>query len=400
MTTKVNSFLRNLWYGYRFTAVTLLNILVALVLLNAILSAVFMVWDHLLPNPVLTKYGHLASTLRAVYKGLSEREIDDLLKETWSRPFVYEPFTQFKERPYRGFYVNVDSNGFRITKNQGPWPPQSRCLNIFLFGGSTTFGYGVPDGQTIASYLQEYLATRLDRDVRVYNFGRGYYYSTQERILYEELLASGFVPHMAIFIDGMNDFGTSSNEPLLTDRLREFVDHGKTSVFVSTTSLGRATSAFRRRLSKLLREEEANVRKYSDPKVIDLVIKRYLTNKKLIEAVSKPFGVKPIFVWQPNPMYQYDLRYHPYSEGGHDSTLKYAYEHMAELIRENPLDDNFLWSANIQNDAKEPLYVDMLHYSGGFSKQIATVIADWLVERQSPQALFERSTKVRSGMTP
>ena len=56
---------------------------------------------------------------------------------------------------------------------------------------------------------------------------------------------------------------------------------------------------------------------------------------------------------------------------------------MAELIRENPLDDNFLWSANIQNDAKEPLYVDMFHYSAGFSKQIATVIADWLVERHS-----------------
>ena len=236
MTTKANSFLRKLWYGYRFTAVTLLNILVALVLLNAILSAVFIVWDYLLPNPVSTKYGHLTSTLSAVYEGLSEREIDDLLKETWSRPFIYEPFTQFKERPYRGFYVNVDSNGFRITKNQGPWPPQSRCLNIFLFGGSTTFGYGVPDGQTIASHLQEYLATRLDRDVRVYNFGRGYYYSTQERILYEELLASGFVPHMAIFIDGMNDFGHRSNEPLLTDRLREFVDHGKTSVFVSTHS--------------------------------------------------------------------------------------------------------------------------------------------------------------------
>ena len=376
---------------------TLLNILVALALLNAILSAVFTVWDYLLPNPVSTKYGHLASTLRAVYKGLSEREVDDLLKETWSRPFIYEPFTQFKERPYRGFYVNVDSSGFRITKNQGPWPPQSKCLNIFLFGGSTTFGYGVPDGQTIASHLQEYLATRLDRDVRVYNFGRGYYYSTQERILYEELLASGFVPHMAIFIDGMNDFASGNNEPLLTGQLREFVDHGKTSVFVSTTSLGRAASAFRRRLSKLFREEqhseqlneqtEANVRKYSDPKVIDLVIKRYLTNKKLIEAVSKPFGVKPIFVWQPNPMYQYDLRYHPFSEPGYEQhciNLKYGYEHMAELIRENPLDDNFLWSANIQNDAKEPLYVDMFHYSAGFSKQIATVIADWLVERHSP----------------
>ena len=29
-------------------------------------------------------------------------------------PHVYEPYTQFKERPYRGKYVNVDENGFRF----------------------------------------------------------------------------------------------------------------------------------------------------------------------------------------------------------------------------------------------------------------------------------------------
>lgn len=73
---------------------------------------------------------------------------------------------------------------------------------------------------------------------------------------------------------------------------------------------------------------------------------------------------------------------------------------MAELIEENPLGDNFLWSADIQNDAKEPLYVDIMHYSAGFSKQMATLIADWLVERHSLEALFERSTKVRSSNVP
>ena len=129
-----------------------------------------------------------------------------LLKETWSRPFMYEPFTQFKERPYRGNYVNIDNNGFRYTKNQGPWPPQSQNINIFLFGGSTTFGYGVSDNQTIASYLQQYLNEKLGRNVRVYNFGRGFYYLSQERVLYEQLLTSGFVPDIAIFIDGLNDF--------------------------------------------------------------------------------------------------------------------------------------------------------------------------------------------------
>ena len=407
MMKKSNWLLQKLWNGYRFTAVTLLNTLVALVLLNAILSAVFMVEDHFALNPVLKKYGK--STIKAVYHGLSEGEIEALLKETWSRPYVYEPFTQFKERPYRGLYVNVDSNGFRITKNQGPWPPQSKSLNIFLLGGSSTFGYGVPDDQTIASHLQEYLTTRLDRDVKVYNFGRGHYYSTQERILYEELLTSGFVPDMAIFIDGLNDFYYNSNEPKFTPLLREVVNKGKTSIeykdFVTTKSPNRAVREVRKRLSKWFREErnseklsdkadaDVNRKKFGDPKVIHLVIKRYLTNKRMIEAVSIPFGVKPIFVWQPVPTYHYDQRYYPFSEKGfgQHSYSQYGYEYMAELIEKNPLGDNFLWCADIQKDKEKSLYVDMVHYSAGFSKEFARVIADLLVERHLAKVHVEDS---------
>lgn len=188
----MNRFLQKLLSGYSFTVLLAANTLVFLVLLNAALFLGFKAYDHFSPNPVSKKYGH--SKLVPLYQDLSEREIDDLLKETWSRPVVYEPFTQFKERTHEGRYVNVSNDGFRLTRNQGPWPPRSTSLNVFMFGGSTTFGYGVADDQTIASYLQEYLAAKLERDVRVYNFGRGSYYSTQERILYEQLLTSGFNP--------------------------------------------------------------------------------------------------------------------------------------------------------------------------------------------------------------
>ena len=69
---------------------------------------------------------------------------------------------------------------FAIGRNQGPWPPDDHDYNMFVFGGSTTFGYGVPDEQTIASHLQEVLSHQTAREVRVYNFGRGMYRSSQE----------------------------------------------------------------------------------------------------------------------------------------------------------------------------------------------------------------------------
>ena len=76
-----------------------------------------------------------------------------------------------------------------------------------MFGGSTAFGIGVPDDQTVASHLQTQLGTARDgREVRVYNFGRGAYYSSQERALFERLIVAGYVPNLAIFLDGLNDF--------------------------------------------------------------------------------------------------------------------------------------------------------------------------------------------------
>ena len=386
MTENTKKLLQKLWSGYTLTAVTLLSTLVAVGLIYGIITLVSSVKNKTAVNPVSTKYGTTATA--AVYPGLSEHEIDALLKETWSRPYIFEPFTQFKERQYQGHYVNVDSNGFRVTKNQGPWPPQSNSLNIFLFGGSTTFGYGVADDQTIASYLQDYLVAGLHREVRVYNFGRGFYYSTQERILYENLLASGFVPDIAIFVDGLNDFYYTANEPMFTEQIRDFMEHGpkkdkdKASRLLSSTSLGRSMVSSTAKPNSTEQPKQQTEVNYNDPTVIDNVIKRYGANKKLIEGVSKAFGVKPLFVWQPVPSYHYDQQYHLFSAGGYGqhSYAQYGYEHMADFIKQHPLGDNFFWCADMQKDSTEPLYIDKLHYSASFSKQIANAIAGQLIK--------------------
>ncbi len=389
-----NKFIHKLFSGY----LTLVNTLVAFLVLNVFLFAVFSARDHFRQNPISIEYGH--STVSQVYPGLSESKINTLLKETWSRPYIYEPFTQFKERPYQGSYVNVDANGFRETENQGTYPPQHGKLNIFLFGGSTMFGYGVADDQTVASYLQASLMTKLNRDVRVYNFGRGDYYSTQERILYENILTSGVIPDVALFVDGLNDFYFHSNKPLYTRRFRKFVEQEEVSTidtgFISRTSLARAARGFKNRFTMLFQEDQHNERqdektkadlnttsKYADPKVLDVVIQRYLQNKKLIEAASESFGVIPIFVWQPVPTYHYDQHYHPFSEGGYGqhSYSQYGYERMAELLQETLLGDNFLWCADIQKNKTVPLYVDKVHYSDSFSKEFAIEIANLIINR-------------------
>jgi hypothetical protein len=119
-------------------------------------------------NPI-TKYG--ISQLLAAYPGRSQEEILEILQEAYTRPLVYEAFTHFKEKPATGQFVNVTQAGFRLVEDQGPWPPDPQNFNVLVFGGSTTFGYGVADGETIPSALQKELRVRL-KCAHVYNFSR------------------------------------------------------------------------------------------------------------------------------------------------------------------------------------------------------------------------------------
>ena len=169
------------------------------------------------PQNPLEKYGLVK--LRAAYPGRSRKEIVSLLTETWGRPLTYAPYTQFVETRHRGEYVNVAEGGYRKVENQGPWPPAKQNVNVFIFGGSTTFGYGVADSETIPSALQRKLRASFGARVCVYNFGCAFYYSTQERILFSNLLASGVVPDVAVFIDGLNEFGHRKDVPEFTDQL-------------------------------------------------------------------------------------------------------------------------------------------------------------------------------------
>jgi hypothetical protein len=129
-----------------------------------------------------------------------------LLQETW-RPQVPELPFGLKETPIQGQFVNVSPHGFRQNKHENPWPLDSTAINIFVFGGSTAFGYGVADKETISSHLADILEEKSPtKKAYVYNFARGGHRSNLERMVFEKLLTKNVVPTVAIFIDGLNDY--------------------------------------------------------------------------------------------------------------------------------------------------------------------------------------------------
>src|SRR5260370_21013987 len=136
---------------YTSAALLVLNICIALIALNFILYILFVFRDkrRISAYVIAQKYGD-ASLLR-VYPDLDVAAIKQLLNETWSRRPVFEAYTHFKEAPFRGKFVNVSAAGFRLSKNQGAWPPPADSFHIFVFGGSTTLLYRLADNETVGS---------------------------------------------------------------------------------------------------------------------------------------------------------------------------------------------------------------------------------------------------------
>ena len=130
--------------------------------------------------------------------GLSNKDLITLNKESWKKynKFRFVPFIGHTETDLVGKFVNfTEEDGRKIER------PENCNQNIYLYGGSTTFGYNVTDKQTIGSYLQE----MLGNDYCVFNHGRAYYYSKQENNLFINHLELGKKIDKVFFLDGINE---------------------------------------------------------------------------------------------------------------------------------------------------------------------------------------------------
>lgn len=365
-------------------AVVFFNSCVLLLAVNAVLFVAYRVIDERRARPhrnarspeTLSRHG-------AVHPGLDRDEIRALWEETYraSSAFTYEPFTQYRVRQFAGRYVTIDAAGFRRHTGTGPWPPDPAALSVFLYGGSTAFGYGVPDDQTVAAHLERRLTQVAGgRLVRVYNFGRAGYFSTQERLLFEGHLAQGIVPDVALFLDGLNDCRIADGLPIFSGRLRSLFEVPE----------GAATQALARlpmmRLARALtrggREADAAAASVEPAaEIASRMAGRYLANRRMIESVAVAHGVAAMFVWQPISFFNYDRRYHLFPDVAEPPHVASGYAHMASIAADGQLGDSFLWLADMQIGLDEPLYVDQAHYSGPMGQRIAAAIGEWMMAR-------------------
>lgn len=151
--------------------------------------------------PLYSKYKskkHLYIDEQVKLLKMTENDLDILYDETWRNyeKFTYVPFIGHSETKRTGKFVNFDErNGRKVVK------PDICKSNVYLYGGSTMFGYNVTDETTIAQELQNLVGDQYC----IYNHGRAYFYSKQENNLFAQHIENNHKINYAIFLDGINE---------------------------------------------------------------------------------------------------------------------------------------------------------------------------------------------------
>jgi hypothetical protein len=149
---RLGQFLKPVQWLFRWCGIALLIVLA----LNVLLNVLFLFW-----NPTVI----VGLSLRAVRNSPAWQGVPadiDRLIAAHDRPAMLEvdPYVGHHDRPLTSEFVNVTSAFHRRTI-QSP-PPQPGARRVFVFGGSTTWGYGVPDSDTVPSRLQALLGPAYD----------------------------------------------------------------------------------------------------------------------------------------------------------------------------------------------------------------------------------------------
>ena len=288
---------------YRNLAVIILNTLILIALIE--LASIAIARLNLIPtyrSEVFATYHELP------YYAGQEWSSTYWKEATQAENYGYSPYDVWSHLPYSGETINVGIDGIRLT-------PRAVCtedaLHVFAFGGSTMWGWGAPDWETIASHLQAGLDLVQDGPVCVTNFGEDGYVSTQEVISLLKQLQIGNVPDIVIFYDGINDVfaayesGNPGEHPLLSElgALFEEQEHPliawvKSSRVYALTERLVARMAFNPAADSSLPENgpvDAEAEELGSA-----TAEVYLNNYRAVDGLANEYGFDFYFFWQPH----------------------------------------------------------------------------------------------------
>ncbi|MEO5335087.1 MAG: hypothetical protein H7839_24000 [Magnetococcus sp. YQC-5] len=314
-----------------------------------------------------------------LYPGESYKVVAEMLeKHKDPALFAYQPFVEMSVRETHNKFINIFPPGYRSSVKM-PWPPSSDPKindSVFVFGGSTTFGFGVADDQTIPYYLGKELGRPT------YNLGVPTYYSTIERIAFFNLVTQGILPRIAVFIDGLNDF-IFYEVPDKSNVSRRLA----TAFGLDWLYLLKKVFAYTHTVQLVLSMSGSDVQDFLNQRIaskqeIEKTVARLIMNREIIQAFCKEKEILCFFVDQPVPTVDYDNAKRLVPPAVHfmgAENCVYGYTLLREQYRQHP-SNNHLDLSRIT--VQEPVYIDSFHYSKKMNQYLAEIIATYILGRR------------------
>ena len=252
--------------------------------------------EALFANNVRLKFYRNKSWAKQYWKETEEAE-----------EFNFSPYSVAQRKPFSGQYVNVDAHGVRRTANPDCSPT---ALRIWMFGGSSLWGMGAKDDETIPSILSAKYSRSVG-PVCVTNFGEDARVSTQEIIQLEiELKQTTNLPNLVLFLDGYGDSYTSyqsggADTLMNFQQLQQKMETRRTGLeFLKESNTHQMLAKLMSGTLKLKKIEDTSAaagasRDREMVRDAHMAAKNYLENKRLLQSLSEWFGFRYYIFWTP-----------------------------------------------------------------------------------------------------
>jgi hypothetical protein len=316
------------------------------------------------------------SRLQAVYKN---QEWVNTLADEWkpSNQFDYQAYVGWERRPFEGQTIRVDRDGFRRTFHSQCDPD---TYTIWMFGGSTVWGAGVPDWLTIPSLLGQQFE-QAGRNVCIRNYGEKAWVNTQELIkLILELKRGERKPDLVIFYDGPADVYATyqSGLPGLHQNFDEmkhlYEGHaaegpGNFQYLLKTNA---ARLFFQHRLSHQIGTR--GLAKDADA-LAQQAVRCYVENLKVVDLLARAYGFKYAVFWEPT----IDTGKKPLTpdeEAAHQQANKRSpglekTDQAARVLLDSMSPPHFFDVADVFDQLADTIYFDQAHVSAEGNRLVA-----------------------------
>ena len=315
----------------------------------------------------------------------------------------YVPFRIWGTPEWHGTYVNNDKYQFGVVRrtidNLAPECKKRTIADVWMFGGSTLYGSGVPDWATIPSLLSTELNQLPNHCVAITNFGTEAYNSNQELLLLLEQLKAGRRPDLVIFYDGVNDSYTGTYQPGMATA---HMQYAQISARVESKLAGKL-EFLRHSYALLLVRRMLLSKQKQDPVAIEAETKakaaetldNYEANLAMVRALAGIYHFKVFAFWQPSlaygskPIVPYEadlIRVDTNSpDGSALKPMRFAYQ---EAERRSAANHGFVFLGDVLDSERGPLYLDEWHLGPKGNQIVAGEIA-----KRLPPDLADASEK-------